>query len=178
MAQGCLTPSVMIDLSVSGSHYHEEIARLQPIVLQAVCVFIRINHPRSLACTPKDSSPRDYRVALPTPVLSPTTIPHRKSLGYRTLEEHAREGFTSEVMCLTLSPASLYPSSDRVPSCVHVYPTITGKKPWSTPSESQQTFTTIRREFGGQTLDWGPHRGLRGGGGEHNLAERVVCINC
>lgn len=88
---------------------------------------------------------------LPHPCSVPDHNPHRKSLGCRTLEEHSREGLTSEVMCLALSPESLSPYSDRVPSCV--YPTITGKKPWSTPSGSQQTFTTIRREFGGQTLD-------------------------
>lgn len=30
--------------------------------------------------------------------------PTRNSLGYRILEENARQSFTSEVMCLALSP--------------------------------------------------------------------------
>lgn len=54
------------------------------------------------------------------------------------IEDIAREGFTFEVMCLTGVPV---PRSDSVPRYVH--PTITGKKPWSTPFESQQSFPVL-----------------------------------
>lgn len=68
--------------------------------------------------------------------------PTRNSLGYRTLEENARQSFTSEVMCLALSPERVpVPCSNRVPR--FVYPTITGKNPWSTPFESWQTFPLL-----------------------------------
>lgn len=125
------------------------------------CGCIRINHPRALACTSEDSSPCDYRVVLHTPTGTLSL----------TLEDNVRESFTSEVVCLALSPESQCRCSDRVPR--YVCPTITGKKPWSTPFDSQQTFLALHVSVGSSAgRPSTSHRETRGGGvcDEHKSA--------
>lgn len=88
---------------VSDTIGHDRVLRLRQSPSQRYCsgithrpssgVSICINHPSSLACTSKDSSPPLRLSGRPANPCSVTNHnPHRKSLSYRTLEEDAREG--------------------------------------------------------------------------------------
>lgn len=113
------------------------------------CGCIRISHPRSLACTSRDTGPCEYRDVLRIPALSLSTVEEVTLLSNIGAEcqgkFHVRGYVPGVVSGVTM------PCSEKVPR--YVYPTITGKTPWSTSFKSQQNFPCdIRRQFTGETL--------------------------
>lgn len=69
--------------------------------------------------------------------------------GTRSAIEHWRrtpEKVSRLRLCAWHCLRSPLPCSDRAPR--HVYPTITGKKPWSTPFDSQQTLPILHVSVG------------------------------